>query len=145
MVPLSGNQIEDRAGVCSLLRRRGALPAGGSPASDLREEHAITGAQVVLALAQAGLGRLEGRIVGDGLRTTASSCADLKSRHQSAVSSLRRHEMLRLAVRRDRGGRERLARVAVRIGRRGTNEIGAHRAAAKHRQDHAPRAGASLD
>jgi len=52
--------------------------------------------------------------------------------------------MLRLSVRRDRGRRQRLARVTVRIGRRGTNEIGAHRAAAEQRHDHGE-ACASLD
>jgi hypothetical protein len=52
--------------------------------------------------------------------------------------------MLRLAIRRDRGFRLRLARVAVRIGRRGTNEIRPHGAAAQQRQDCAE-ACASLD
>jgi hypothetical protein len=52
--------------------------------------------------------------------------------------------MLRLAVRRDRGLRLRLARVAVRIGWRGTNEIRTHGTAAQQRQDCAE-ARASLD
>ena len=52
--------------------------------------------------------------------------------------------MLRLAIRRDRGFRLRLMRVAIRIGRRGTDEIGPHRAAAQHRQDRGE-ACASLD
>src|SRR5208282_6358544 len=62
------NQIENPAGrLATRLRRRGLLPGGGCVSLYLREEHAITGAQVVLTLTQAGLGRLEGRIIGDGL------------------------------------------------------------------------------
>jgi len=54
------------------------------------------------------------------------------------------HEMLRVAIRRDRGFRPRLARVAVRVGWRGTNEIRPHRAAAQQCHDRAE-ACASLD
>ena len=43
--------------------------------------------------------------------------------------------MLRLAICRDRGLRLCLVRVAVRIGRRGTNKIRTHGTAAQQRQD----------
>jgi hypothetical protein len=52
----SGSQIERRTGrLRALLRRRGVLSAAGQVSLDLREEHAITCAHVVLALTQAGL------------------------------------------------------------------------------------------
>jgi hypothetical protein len=44
--------------------------------------------------------------------------------------------MLRYAIRRSRGSRALILRVAVGIRRPGTDEIGAHRAAANQRQDH---------